>query len=451
MLLIAFLANLGTAEDLKKTASVQALTWLFYPGLIQRLLLTAVALIIVITISAWVITGIEKHRSDFSSKREEHERADSVKGPEHESMDPQVAVAVEQSGSSDANIKQAGGNEARSQQSGVQKTSRHVKDDEKGAESYHDDPVIQAYLQFIISANEKLDYASEMDSIKLSIPLNEVFTYFSKRSPFTLGSEQQKELEELRRRPDLGDEDREERIQRMRAIWYSQLQQEQSETEAQQITVQEILQQLQAGSPAAIVLGAPGSGKSTLMRWLALQMAKALLFPETISTDTLSPVQISIPIRLREYTMDFMAERLSFMQFVTRQFTDVHSALPSRLMAALEQGRCLLLFDGFDEVGSDRLRRQMAEAIQSFVSRYSGDGDSRQSYNRFIITSRSVGYEREDFPDYAAYTILELTDGQVEQFLTSWCTAVERHALMLQQAMAPLTAEQDEQCMKSGQ
>jgi hypothetical protein len=154
--LVAFLANLTTVEDPKKTASVKALIWLFQPGLTQRLVLTTVALIITITISAWVITEIEKRRTDSSSKREEHKRADSVKDPEHESIDPQVAVAVEQSEGSDAEIKRESDNGTRSKQGGVQRTRRHIEDNEKGAESDHDDPILQAYLQFIIST---MDFA----------------------------------------------------------------------------------------------------------------------------------------------------------------------------------------------------------------------------------------------------------------------------------------------------
>ena len=81
----------------------------------------------------------------------------------------------------------------------------------------------------------------------------------------------------------------------------------------------------------------------------------------------------------------------------------VHPALPPKLLAAIEQGRCLLLFDGFDEVGSGDQREQIAEALRAFISYYSvlsAAKSSNQSYNRIVITSHIVGYGPDDFPDY---------------------------------------------------
>src|SRR2546430_15207338 len=181
--------------------------------------------------------------------------------------------------------------------------------------------------------------SQDSSSIRVPIPLDDIVISFSKRAPFTLSAKHQKELEELRQRPDFGDEEREERVRRMYAIWYSQLRQEQVLQEPlnkQSITMKEILQPLQATNPVAIIVGVPGSGKSTSVRWLALQMARALLSPETPSTRTLFPLQIPVLINFSEYATCFSAEHLSFEQFLTRQFMGVHPALPPKLLAAIE-------------------------------------------------------------------------------------------------------------------
>src|SRR5262249_50278967 len=112
---------------------------------------------------------------------------------------------------------------------------------------------------------------------------------------------------------------------------------------------------------------------------------------------------------------------------------------------------CLLLFDGLDEVASDSLRRDMAEAISTFMTNYSeGDAAKARSSNRFIVTSRIVGYESGPFSKYAHYTLLDLEDEQIERFLTNWCPAVERYQAMAAQGMKPLNVQQETQAKTAG-
>jgi ABC-type phosphate/phosphonate transport system ATPase subunit len=42
----------------------------------------------------------------------------------------------------------------------------------------------------------------------------------------------------------------------------------------QNVTIEDVVRQLSAANPVAVILGTPGSGKSTALRWLALHMAK---------------------------------------------------------------------------------------------------------------------------------------------------------------------------------
>ena len=210
------------------------------------------------------------------------------------------------------------------------------------------------------------------------------------------------------------------------------------------------------------------------MRWVALHMARACLLPwycrwlngllRLLSAlpflslprswgyclpEGLSPAQIPILLRIRDYAPRLSAnQEYSFEQFFKQQ---LGSDLADRLLSEMEKGHCLLLCDGLDEVASDSLRRRVSDAIYAFISRHSSeDTANAKHYNRFLVTSRIVGYEAGAFSRYAHYTLLDLEDEQIEQFLTNWCPAVERYQMMAGQGMRPLTAQQERKATRDG-
>ena len=116
----------------------------------------------------------------------------------------------------------------------------------------------------------------------------------------------------------------------------------------------------------------------------------------------------------------------------------------------LERGNCLVLLDGLDEVASDQLRRRVAKDIRRFIISYTTDSAHARHANRFMITSRIVGYEEGPFRTATHYTLLELTDEQIEHFLMTWCPAVERHMARSAEPTRHLTAQQDVQANIAG-
>ncbi len=348
---------------------------------------------------------------------------------------------------------------------------------------------LKRYLRSVIEANQGLSpkgFAQQSQAlISVNVPLDTVFIHLRTvpdRPVYDVPGEQQKlleKLEELRHRSDLNAEELEENIQRLRVIWSSQIGQEALMLrQRQNATIEDVLEQLRAANPVAVILGAPGSGKSTTMRWLALHMARACLlhwyrrwlntilrlltsidiidtwFSLDAPSQVLSPKQVPILLRISDYAKRLSTENLPFQQFFTDYFDKTYPNLPrlsNRLLGELEKGRCLLLFDGLDEVANDSLRRRVAENIQTFISDYSRKEEpTAQRYNRFIVTSRIVGYEPGSFNTYAHYTLLDLEDEQIEQFLTNWCPAVERYQMMFAQGMRPLTTQQETQAGVEG-
>ncbi len=119
--------------------------------------------------------------------------------------------------------------------------------------------------------------------------------------------EQQRQLETMRQRTDLSNEEREAYLQRLRIIWRSQLRWEVNEGKVQQpLLLTEVLQRFTSTSPVAILLGTPGSGKTTYLRWLALHMARACLAHGKYSLPHgLGRPQVPLLIQMNDY-----AERL---------------------------------------------------------------------------------------------------------------------------------------------
>src|SRR5207247_1576576 len=146
----------------------------------------------------------------------------------------------------------------------------------------------------------------------------------------------------------------------------------------------------------SVMLGTPGSGKSTTMRWLALQMARASLLRNYNLPEGLRYRQIPFLIRISDYAKRLDAEDTSFWQFFAEYTARAYPELTNlsdTLLEELKKGHCLLLFDGMDEVASDSLRRRVAEHIYAFISDYDAETATTEHFNRFIVTSRIVGYE----------------------------------------------------------
>src|SRR6266571_4179239 len=221
--------------------------------------------------------------------------------------------------------------------------------------------------------------------------------------------------------------------------------------QGQNVEIKEVLQQLTAANPIAVILGGPGSGKSTAMRWFALQMAQAALPPYHRLPRELAPKQIPILIRISDYAERLSKANLTFEEFFKEYFAKSDPDLPTQLIEELENDRCLLLFDGLDEVANDNLRRQVSDNIYTFISRYAPREATAQHTNRFIVTSRIVGYEDRRFSDPRCthYTLLELEDEQIRQFLTNWCPAAERYRLLAGQ-VKKLTSYQEADAKRKG-
>jgi hypothetical protein len=339
---------------------------------------------------------------------------------------------------------------------------------------------LRKYLKEIARQNELLTPDGFFQQSVLGIvgvPLDTVFIHLraaSDRPRFDLPNEQQEALAAIRRRTDLSPAQQEEFIQALRVRWYSQIGRTDLESPGR-VEVEKILQHTTAQQPGIVILGSPGSGKSTTLRWLVFQMARAACLPsycrwlyllsrllsnlfrlpirwgDHLPPD-LAPYQIPIFFKVGEYAKANTpnAELLSVQAYLSFFLKSEYEHLPRLaecFLQELENGRCLVLVDGLDEVANDHMRRQVAERITAFCAHYSSD---KRRHNRFIITSRIVGYEANKFSAYTHYTLKDLDDKQIEDFLSHWCPVVERYRKQSAQSPRKLSLEQQAQANKEG-
>jgi predicted NACHT family NTPase len=152
---------------------------------------------------------------------------------------------------------------------------------------------------------------------------------------------------------------------------HSSSQQEQSSTSSD--LQRGIIDLVQALKKPCLLVGEPGAGKSTLLRWLAVTFAQGTqqwedrLGPEAESGRL--PILVELGRLPEHYLNPASGEILSWKTFLptyvpTQEF--FIGTPPELLSKALTNGRCLLLFDGLDEVPYPTVRARLARSLVDF-------------------------------------------------------------------------------------
>ena len=165
----------------------------------------------------------------------------------------------------------------------LMKKERQVEEERVAAQKVNDEEGFKQYLQFMKDMNQNISPKGLAQPwhrlIVTDVPLDAVFVplhVIPDQPIYDIPDEQQKQLEQMQHRTDLSSQVREGYAQRLRFIWCSQLRQEKAQM-VQQISVEEVLGRLYPADPVAILLGTPGSGKTTFLRWTAYHLAVASL------------------------------------------------------------------------------------------------------------------------------------------------------------------------------
>ena len=188
-----------------------------------------------------------------------------------------------------------------------------------------------------------------------------------------------------------------------------------SREKSTKLSMKEILQHNRV-----VILGAPGSGKSTLIKYIVLMIAAEN------ESDTLGLPWGTLPIivSIRSYA-DALNDnsRLTLSEFLPLYCRDMDfcdtEEIGKLISIELEAGNCIVLLDGLDEIREHGMRIEVGTRIKNFLDEY---GDK----NKIMVTSRIAGYIGVQLPgDCIHYIISEFDDENIALFVNKWCLAFE--------------------------
>lgn len=189
-----------------------------------------------------------------------------------------------------------------------------------------------------------------------------------------------------------------------------------------------------------VVLGDPGSGKTTFTNYLSVALAGARLHPDrnyeamlnvsrqggqraaNWSYGPLLPVRIDLRRFAYYLPKDAAGGTADMVWSHLAAELERHNLGPfaPQVHALLVEGQCLVMFDGLDEIANVLKRRLVREAIRDFADEYAGC--------RIVVTCRTLSYTHPDWQitGFVPVTIAPLSREAIGAFIENWYLTLAR-------------------------